>query len=121
MNKVVLTGRLTADVELKSGGNVSVANFSIAVDRGKEKDGTDKGADFPRCVAFGRTAENLAKYQGKGSNILIEGHLQTGSYAKKDGTKVYTTDVICERIEWLESKKSSVPAGFHEVDGDPPF
>lgn len=121
MNKIILTGRLTADVELKSGGNVSVANFSIAVDRGKEKDGTDKGADFPRCVAFGKTAENLAKYQGKGSNILIEGHLQTGSYTKKDGTKVYTTDVICERIEWLESKKSSVPAGFNEVEGDPPF
>lgn len=121
MNKVILTGRLTADVELKSGGNVSVANFSIAVDRGKEKDGTDKGADFPRCVAFGKTAENLSKYQGKGSNILIEGHLQTGSYTKKDGTKVYTTDVICERIEWLESKKSSVPEGFHEYEDDPPF
>lgn len=121
MNKVFLTGRLTADVELKSGANVSVANFSIAVDRGKEKDGTDKGADFPRCVAFGRTAENLAKYQGKGSNILIEGHLQTGSYTKKDGTKVYTTDVICEKIEWLDSKKSNAPAGFHEVEGDPPF
>jgi single-strand DNA-binding protein len=121
MNRIFLTGRLTADVELKQSTTTSVGNFILAVDRGKDKDGTDKGTDFPRCVVFGKTAENLAQYQGKGSKILIEGHLQTGSYIKKDGTKVYTTEVVCDKIEWLESKKAAVPDGFHEYEGDPPF
>lgn len=121
MNVIILSGRLTSNVELKQGANIAVGNFSLAVDRGKDKDGTDKGTDFPRCVVFGRTAENLAKYQGKGSKVLINGHLQTGSYTKKDGTKVYITDVICDKVEWLESKKDSVPDGFHEYEDDPPF
>lgn len=128
MNSIILTGRMTDDAELKhSQSGVAVATFSIAVDRGKDRDGKDKGTDFPRCIAFGKTAENLAKYQGKGSKILIDGHLQTGSYTKQDGTKVYTTDVIADKVEFLESKKQQTPEslGFHEYgeddEGDLPF
>ncbi len=128
MNNVVLTGRLTADAEVKySQSGTAVASFSLAVDRGKDKNGEDRGADFPRCIAFGKTAENLAKYQRKGSNILIDGHLQTGSYTKQDGTKVYTTDVIADRVEFLENKKQQTPKslGFREYseddEGDVPF
>ena len=102
MNKTVLIGRLTKDIELRysTGQNqTAVARFTLAVDR----IGKDKGADFISCVAFGKTAELMDRYLSKGSKVGIEGHIQTGSY-EKDGRKIYTTDVITERIEFLSSQ-----------------
>ena len=121
MNLVVLNGRLTADVELKhTQSGMAMASFSIAVDRGKDKNGEDKGADFPHCIAFGKTAENLANNNGKGSKILVQGRIQT-SYYEKNGTRIYSTDVISDRIEFLDGKKrSDIPPGFYEEE-DPPF
>ena len=103
MNQVTLIGRLTKDVEVKKGNNgKSYAKVSIAIDRpGKEKE-----TDFPRVTIFGNQAENLAKYQGKGSLIAIEGHITTGSY-EKDGSTVYTTDIIADRVEFLSWKNES--------------
>lgn len=134
MNQVICTGRLTKDIEAKNTpSQLAVARFNIALDRGKDKDGNDRGADFPSCVAFGRTAENLEKYSGKGLRIAISGHIQTGSY-EKDGQKHYTTDIICDRIEFIDWKEKSeseriadakpaanqegVPDGFEALDDE---
>lgn len=107
MNKVILMGRCTKDPEVRYGGanNTAVAKFSLAVDRRIKKEG-EQAADFISCVAFGKTAEFLEKYAGKGTKFVIEGRIQTGSYTNKDNNKVYTTDVVVENVEFAESKKS---------------
>lgn len=130
MNDFKCIGRLTKDVETKyTQQGMAVARFTVALDRGKDKNGQDRGADFPSCVAFGRTAENLEKFSGKGLRVAITGHLQTGSY-DKDGHKVYTTDVICDRVEFIDWKGSNqqggqqadyAPEGFSALDEDIPF
>ena len=103
MNQITLIGRLTKDVEVRQGNNGKVfAKVSLAIDR----PGKDKETDFPRVTVFGTQAENLAKYQGKGSLIAIEGHITTGNY-QKDGETVYTTDIIADRIEFLSWNKES--------------
>lgn len=122
MNKVLLIGRLTRDPEIKyTDGGSSIARFNTAVDRKFKKEG-EETADFISCVAFGKTAEFVEKYFFKGSKIVIEGRIQTGSYTNKDGQKVYTTDVIVEQVEFAESKASasnSSPAeGFQNVPED---
>ena len=106
MNKVQLIGRLTRDVELRyTAGQMAVANFTVAVDKVKKTEG--KTADFIRCVVFGKTAENVEKYLGKGSLVGVEGSINTGSYTDKNGNTVFTTDVLCERVEFLGKGKSS--------------
>ncbi|MFR3656773.1 MAG: single-stranded DNA-binding protein [Eisenbergiella sp.] len=106
MNKVILMGRLTRDPEVRNSGDAAVARFSLAVDRRFKKDG-EVTADFPNCVAFGKTAEFVEKYAHKGTKFVVEGRLQTGSYTNKDGQKVFTTDVIVDQIEFAESKSST--------------
>lgn len=101
MNKVILMGRLTRDPEVRYNGDKAVARFSLAVDR-KFSD----GADFPTCVAFGKTAEFIEKWFNQGLKICLEGRITTGSYTNKDGVKVYTTDVIADNVEFAESKKA---------------
>lgn len=105
MNKVILIGRLTKDAEIRytQGENaMAIARYTLAVDRR----GKDKGADFISCVAFGRSAEFAERYLHKGMKIAVTGHIQTGSYDGKDGHKVYTTDVIVDEHEFVESKSS---------------
>ena len=107
MNQVILVGRLTKDPEIKYGNNgATITRFSVAVDRRYSKEG-EQSADFINCVAFGKTAEFIEKYFKKGNRIAIVGRIQTGSYKKQDGTTVYTTDVIVENVEFVESKNSS--------------
>lgn len=108
MNKVILMGRMTRDPEVRYGGanNTAVARFTLAVDRRFKRDGEDQTADFISCVAFSRTAEFLEKYGRKGTKFVLEGQIRTGSYTNKDGQKVYTTDVVCDSIEFAESKNS---------------
>ena len=103
MNSVILTGRLTRDPELRytSGSQMAVAKFSIAVDR-PVRAGKEREADFPRITVFGKQAENCERYLAKGRMVGIQGRLQTGSYQDKDGRTVYTTDVIADRVEFLE-------------------
>ena len=98
MNNVVLIGRLTKDPELRWSNDLASARFSLAINR----IGKNKGADFPSIVVFGKQAENCEKYLTKGRQVCIQGHLQTGSYTNKEGNKVYTTDVIADRVEFLE-------------------
>jgi len=108
MNLVVLLGRTTKDIELRytQNSNLPVARFTLAVNRPYAKDNEERKADFFNCVAFGTTAENLAKYISKGRQILIEGHLQNNSYEKKDGTKSHSTDIIVNRFYFADSKQS---------------
>lgn len=105
MNSVSLVGRLVADPEIKySNGGSTIGRFRIAVDRRiKTENGPD--ADFISCVAFGKTAEFLEKYFHKGMRIGLTGRIQTGSY-EKDGQTIYTTDVIAENVEFVESKNN---------------
>ena len=107
MNRCFLIGRLTRDADIRRTTDTLVARFTLAVDRPYKKAGdeTSVSADFPSCVAFGKTAEFVEKYLRQGVKIATEGRLQTGSYTNKDGVKVYTTDVVVDRIEFAESKR----------------
>ena len=99
MNKVLLVGRLTKDPEVRTmtSGN-AVANFSIAVNRNfKNKDGNVE-ADFINIVVYGRQVESISKYVFKGSQVGIEGRMQTRSYDAQDGTKRYVTEVIADNV-----------------------
>lgn len=129
MNNFYGIGRLTKDVTVNyTPSQMAVARFNIAIDRGKDRNGESRGADFLSCVAFGKTAENLEKFSGKGLRIAIIGHIQTGSY-EKDGQKVYTTDIVADRIEFIDWKNSEkvsepdgeYPQGFAAIDEDFPF
>lgn len=100
MNNVTLIGRLTKDPEIRQ-GNTAVANFTLAIDR-PVRQGEEKKTDFPRIVAFGKTAENCERFLAKGRLVGVQGRIQTGSYKDRDGRTVYTTDVIADRVEFLE-------------------
>ena len=106
MNTVILTGRLVKDPELKrTSSDLVFVQFNLAVDRGfKDKSG-NKQTDFINCIVWKATAENLAKYQSKGSMILVEGQIQTRNYDDKNGVKHYVTEVVANRIEFLSPKK----------------
>ncbi len=124
MNNVSLIGRLTKDPELRytAQTQMAVATFNIAIDRGKDKNGDDKGADFPRIMVFGKQAENCEKYLSKGSLVGIQGRIQTGSYKNKNGDTVYTTDVVANFVKFLDSrgredkKQEGIPEGFAAID-----
>lgn len=119
MNNINLIGRLTKDVEATQGRDKLFARFTIAVYREKNV------ADFIPCVAFGKTAETLVKYTSKGSQIGVEGRLQSGSY-EKDGKKIYTLDVFTNRIELLSKKEGQATQTaqdptFEEIANTPQF
>ena len=103
MNSVSLIGRLTRDPDVRYGAasQNAVARFSIAIDRGKDKNGEDRGADFPNIVCFGKTAELVERYVAKGRLVGITGRLHTVSY-ETDARKIYTTEVYADRVEFLD-------------------
>lgn len=114
MNNVCIVGRLTKDVDLKiTNSNLAVGRFSVAADRklSKEKrmeavNNNQPTADFISCIAFGKTAEIIGQYFGKGNKIAVTGHIQTGSY-EKDGQRIYTTDVVVDSFDFVESNKDN--------------
>lgn len=107
MNKWIGMGRLTRDPEIRYGQgekNTASARYDLAVNRNfKDADG-NYGVDYIHCVAFGKNAEFAEKWLKKGTQIVVEGHIQTGNYTNKDGVKVYTTDVVVEKQEFAGSK-----------------
>lgn len=119
INRVVLTGRLTRDVELKATtSGLNVASFSIAVD-GYTKDANNNGvnqASFINCVAWNNQAKFVSTYCHKGSLVALEGRLQSRSYDRKDGTKAYVTEVIVDRIENLSPRDSAPVANDDGLD-----
>lgn len=136
MNSVVLIGRLTRDPELRytAGTQMAVATFTVAVDR-PVRAGGERQTDFPRVTVFGKQAENCEKFLAKGRLVGVQGRLQTGSYKNKDGVTVYTTDVVADRVEFLEwankaqnneavsqgMHTDNIPTGFSELEDDIPF
>ncbi|MSA99649.1 single-stranded DNA-binding protein [Finegoldia sp. BIOML-A3] len=141
MNNVSLMGRLTRDVDLRmTNSNLAVGRFNVAVDRKLSKEKRQEAeknnqptADFIGCIAFGKMAENIATYFRKGQRIAVSGHIQTGSY-EKDGQRIYTTDVVVDSFDFVESNSSSTnnnqgysnPAdlgmtGAESFDSDLPF
>ena len=128
MNKINLIGRLTKDIELKYAGEkqTAIATCTIAVNRAFEKD----KADFINIKSFGKTAEVMAKYLGKGTQVGITGRLQINAYDNKEGKKLYFTEVIVEELTFCDKKKEQIPPkapegeeGFvpAENDDDLPF
>lgn len=133
MNSVVLIGRLTRDPEIRytAGTQMAVATFTLAIDR-PVRSGAEKQTDFPRVTVFGKQAENCERFLAKGRLAGVQGRIQTGSYQDKDGKTVYTTDVIADRVEFLEwgekngdrgkqESNTQAPDGFSYLDEDIPF
>ncbi len=107
MNKVILMGRFARDAEVRysSGENsTAVAKFTLAVNRRFQSEKNGQTADFINCTAFGKIAEVIEKHTSQGVKVIVEGHMETGSYTNKDGNKVYTTQVIIENMEFAEKK-----------------
>lgn len=104
MNSLHLIGRLTKDVDLQTfgDGNGCYCSFVMAVDRKRSKNAEGQTADFPRLTAFGKTAENMAKYLQKGSLISVEGQVRTDNY-EKEGKKLSRTELIANSVEFLSS------------------
>ena len=121
-NLVFLIGRLTKDPEVRytSGTQTAVCQFTFAIDRPVKG---EKQTDFPRVTCFGKQAENCERFLAKGRLVGVQGRLQTGSY-EKNGATVYTTDVVADRVEFLERAEKivePVPQGFAAVTEDIPF
>ena len=107
MNKAFLIGRLTRDPELRySSSNAAIANFSIAIDRQYTNGQGQSETDFINIVAFQKQAENIKKYVGKGSLVAVDGRIQTRNYEDKDGKRVYVTEVVADRVQFLDSRNS---------------
>ena len=116
MNKVVLVGRLTKDVELRTTPQgVSVCSFSIAVNRRFKNANGEYEADFINCVAWRQTAEFLSKYFSKGRMVGISGSIQTRSW-EKDGERRYATEVLAEEAYFVDSKSSDSTSGSRQSD-----
>jgi len=132
MNNVTLIGRLTGEPDMRflSEGGKAVTTFTMAIDKGlsKEKKEALKGqgkptADFPRIVVWGRQAESCEKYLAKGRMVAIQGSLQTRTYDNNEGNRIYITEIIANRVEFLEwgDKKEASGSGFSESNEDVPF
>lgn len=107
MNKAFLIGRLTRDPELRySSSNAAIVNFSIAIDRQYTNTQGQRETDFINIVAFQKQAENIKKYVGKGSLVAVDGRIQTRNYEDKDGKRVYVTEVVADRVQFLDSRNS---------------
>ena len=125
MNSVCLVGRLTKDPTVRYKDDMGIARFTLAVDRQK-MNGKEATSDFPNVICFGKTAELVEKYITKGRQVGVTGRIQTGSYTDKDGKKVYTTEVVADRIEFLdkaekkeEEPMSNIPLeGFEQISAD---
>ena len=135
MNNVTLLGRLTKDPDLRyTQGGTATCRFTLAIDRGLSREkrqeleaNNQPTADFIPCQAWGKTAELIANYLGKGRQVGLEGSIRTGSYTNKDGQKVYTTDVNVYKIHFIadgmkngqgNQAENSTEGSFYPVDND---
>lgn len=108
MNRVMLIGRLTGKPELRyTGSNLPYARFSLAVNRTFSNSQGQRETDFINIIVWRKQAENVCNFLDKGSLVSVEGRIQTGSYDDKDGNKRYTTDVVADSVQFLESKAQS--------------
>ena len=122
INRVVLTGRLTRDVDLRyTQGGAAVATFTLAVDRRFTNKSGEREADFISCVIWRKSAENFANFFHKGSLVGIEGRIQTRNYENQQGQRVYVTEVVVEDFSFLEprSRNANNNAGNNNYGGNP--
>lgn len=120
MNKTFLIGRLTRDPELRySSSNTPIVNFTIAIDRQYTNKDGQRETDFIRIVAYNKQAENISKYVTKGSLVAVDGRIQTGSYEDKDGKRVYTTDVVADRVQFLDNRTQGTSSTNESNDVTP--
>ena len=107
MNRVELIGRITRDPELRyTSSNIATTRFTLAVNRPFQGQNGEQGTDFINIVVWRKQAENVKKYVTKGSLVAVEGRIQTGSY-EKDGQRIYTTDVVADSVQFLETRSQS--------------
>ena len=107
MNRVELIGRITRDPELRyTSSNIATTRFTLAVNRPFQGQDGNQGTDFINIVVWRKKAENVKKYVTKGSLVAVEGRIQTGSY-EKDGQRIYTTDVVADSVQFLETRSQS--------------
>lgn len=130
VNKAIIIGNLGSDVEVKTtGSGTSVANISVATnERWKDKSGEYKDrTEWHRVVVFGKTAENCAKYLKKGSQVYVEGRIQTNEWEDKEGQKRYTTEIVALNVTFLKGggdQKAPKPDGNYDPsfnDDEIPF
>lgn len=123
LNRVILVGRITKDPELKkTQSNISVVSFTIAVNRQYSNEQGESQADFIQCVVWRKQAENMQIYVKKGALLGIEGRLQTRNYETPNGETKYITEVLCDSVQFLESRKSNESSPTYEpIEDDDPF
>lgn len=108
INRVVLVGRVTRDIELRyTGSGDAVGSFTLAVERNFKNKAGDRETDFVSCVIWRKPAENLANFTGKGAMLGIEGRLQTRNYDNDQGQKVYVTEIVVDNFQLLETRAES--------------
>lgn len=124
MNRVCLIGRLTTKPELRmTSGNLANTRFTVAVNRNFSNAQGEREADFITVVAWRKQAENICQYLDKGSLVSVEGRIQTGSFDDKDGNKRYTTEVIADQVNFLESKnqRTNSTSNANQSSGPSPY
>ena len=105
MNKAIIIGRLVRDPEMRTTtSGVNSTTFTVAVSRNYTNPNGERDTDFLNCVAWRKQAENIAKYCTKGSQVAVEGRIQTRNYDAQDGTKRYVTEVIADNVTFLSSR-----------------
>jgi single-strand DNA-binding protein len=138
MNEVVLVGRLSREPKVQESQTTNYVKFAVAVER-PVKSGEKKQADFPQCIAFGKTADVIGRYGFKGQKVAISGRIQTSKYKKQTGETIFNTEVIVNRVEFLEwqdkqeqmqteqpqtaeqTLEPDIPESFEGIDEDVPF
>lgn len=107
INRAILVGRLTKDPELRRTANdIPVATFTLAVNRQFSNPSGEREADFIQCVVWRRQAETVEQYLSKGSLVGVEGRIQTRSYDDQDGNRKYITEIVCDSVQFLETRAS---------------
>lgn len=110
LNRVVLVGRLTKDPEFRTTPNgVSVATFTLAVNRTFTNAQGERDADFINCVTFRKQADNVNRFLSKGSLVGVDGRMQSRSYENQDGKRVFVTEAVCDSVQFLEPKNNNQP------------
>lgn len=116
MNSVCIIGRITKDIELRTtASGLSAVSMYVAINNGKDADGNDRPADFPKVYVYDKQAENVNKYCHKGSQVAVTGRIKTRTWDKDDGTKGYETYILAGKVKFLDTKQSE-SAGIPEPD-----
>jgi single-strand DNA-binding protein len=120
MNKVILIGRLTKDVDIRyTEAGKAVANFTLAADRPFKNQQGEKEADFIRIVVWGKQAENCANYIGKGRLVAVSGRLQIRSFEAEDRQRKYVSEVVANEVKFLDRPKEELLPEFEGMEGAP--